>query len=640
MAKKVEVEIDVKTDASVARLRELRTELKKTAVGSADFNKLSAEIRDVEDALEGAKLGAEDFKGALEAAPGPVGKLFSALKKVEIATKSWGAALKATGVGLIVAAVGGLVAAFTQTEGAMKKLEPLLIGLEKILGGIFEAFQPVLDAFLEMALKALPYITNGIKIFYSSLFGLFTLVKEAGVGVGKILKGVFTLDVDSIKEGWDQLKGGWSKTVDAYNATSERFEAGTKKLTKTQKENNKELADADKKRLDEKIKNLEAEGKYEEALLAKKKAIDMEDEFSEEQKLYTNKKYADELYELQKAGLEKKLALYQKDSVEYKSLQTELANLEANKITQTTEFNNQLKAIREKNAKEEIDFETKLAADLQKIEDKKLEDKLKNDAIEKGEYDARYARLVLGAANDLELQRQLLEAKKAADAKYYAEQLAAEGLTTEQIRQLNDKKLADQIFYTEKSNEIERNRIAVKQQALSDIISIAGAESDVGRAALIAKQLLAAKELVLEVTRTITFSAQAAARSAVAVAEGTAQTAKVGFPQNIPLLIAYAAQAVGIFSAIKSAVSKAKESVGGVSTGISSPSMNAPAPTFGGTTSLATPQIQTGGGMNPTQQIGETLTQSQRPIRAYVISQDISSQQALDRRTNVAATFG
>jgi hypothetical protein len=640
MAKKVEVEIDVKTEASVARLRELRTELKRTAAGSADFNRLSAEIRDVEDALEGAKLGAEDFAGALEAAPGPVGQLFQGLKKVEIATKSWGAALKATGIGLIVAAVGGLVAAFTQTEGAMKKLEPLLIGLEKILGGIFEAFQPVLDAFLEMALKALPTITDGIGVFYSVILGLFKLIKDVGVGAGKILKGIFTFDFDALKEGYDSIKNAIPNAIDAGLKAFGRFEEGTKKLTKTQKENNKELADSDKKRLDEKIKNLEAEGKYEEALLAKKKAIDMEDEFSEEQKLYTNKKYADELYELQKSALEKKLALYQKDSVEYKALQTELTNLEANKITQTTEFNNQLEAIREKEAQKEIDFETKLAADLQKIEDKKKEDKLKNDAIEKGEYDARYARLVAGAANDLDLQRQLLEAKKAADDKYYAEQLAAEGLTTEQIRQLNDKKLADQIFYTQKSNEIERNRIAVKQQALSDIISIAGAESDVGRAALIAKQLLAAKELVLEVTRTITFSAQAAARSAVAVAEGTAQTAKVGFPQNIPLLIAYAAQAVGIFAAIKSAVSKAKQSVGGVSAGISSPSINAPAPTFGGTTSLATPQIQTGGGMNPTQQISETLTQSQRPIRAYVISQDVSSQQALDRRTNVAATFG
>jgi hypothetical protein len=640
MAKKVEVEIDVKTEASVARLRELRTQLKRTAAGSADFNKLSAEIRDVEDALEGAKLGAEDFAGALEAAPGPVGQLFQGLKKVEIATKSWGAALKATGIGIIVAAVGGLVAAFTQTEGAMKKLEPLLIGFEKILGGIFEAFQPVLDAFLEMALKALPYITDGIKIFYSSLFGLFTLVKEAGVGVGKILKGVFTLDVDSIKEGWDQLKGGWSKTVDAYNSTSERFEAGTKKLTKTQKENNKELADSDKKRLDDKIKNLEAEGKYEEALLAKKKAIDMEDEFSEEQKLFTNKKYADELYELQKAALEKKLALYQKDSVEYKALQTELTNLDANKITQTTEFNNQLQAIREKDAKEQIDFEVKLAADLQKIEDKKLEDKIKNEAIKKGEFDANFERIFAATKMDLDLQRQLLEEKRKNDEAYYANQLTLEGITAEQIREINARKLADQIRYTQESNQLERDRILIKQQALDDIISIAGAETGVGRAALIAKQILAAKELVLEVTRTITFSAQAAARSVVAVAEGTAQTAKIGFPQNIPMLIGYAAQAFGIISAIRSAVKSAKSSAGGASAGVSSPSMNLPSPTLPSIQSASTPQIQMGGGMNPTQQIGETLTNAQRPIRAYVVSQDISSQQALDRRTNVAATFG
>jgi hypothetical protein len=43
--------------------------------------------------------------------------------------------------------------------------------------------------------------------------------------------------------------------------------------------------------------------------------------------------------------------------------------------------------------------------------------------------------------------------------------------------------------------------------------------------------------------------------------------------------------------------------------------------------------------MNPTQQIGETISASQRPIRAYVVSGEISSQMALDRRTNRAATF-
>jgi hypothetical protein len=629
MAKKVEVEIDVKTEASVAKLRELRKQLKQTAAGSADFNKLSAEIRDVEDALDGAKLGAEDFQGALEAAPGPVGKLFSAIKKVEIATKSWGAALKATGIGLIVAAVGGLVAAFTQTEGAMKKLEPLLIGLEKILGGIFEAFQPVLDAFLEMALKALPYITDGIKIFYSSLFGLFTLVKEAGVGVGKILKGVFTLDVDSIKEGWDQLKGGWSKTVDAYNSTSERFKAGTKKLTKTQKENNKELADSDKKRLDDKIKNLEAEGKYEEALLAKKKAIDMEDEFSEEQKLYTNKKYADELYELQKAALEKKLALYQKDSVEYKALQTELTNLDANKITQTTEFNNQLEAIREKNAQAEIDFETKLAEDLQKIEDKKLEDKLKE-----AEEAAKFQLDQFNKIKELEQAR--------VDQTFAANQAIAKSWVD--LGGSIASTFGTLINVFEEGSDFAK-AFGVAQVAISTATSIgsillnnqqAQAEYNKAIAAGNATIALGISSAFIPGMQGISVAQLASGKAAVAAAVAGKAASKINSIAQISAAgVAGAAQIAAILSAKKSgAKTSGVTSVGG--SGVST----ATAPSFGGAPSMATPQIEAGQGMNPTQQIGETISKSQKPIEAYVVSQKISSQQALDRRTNVAATFG
>jgi len=196
-----------------------------------------------------------------------------------------------------------------------------------------------------------------------------------------------------------------------------------------------------------------------------------------------------------------------------------------------------------------------------------LEDKLKKEQIEKGDRDALFVRMMTGAQFDLDLQRKLLEEKKAKDDAYYTEQLSREGLTTDQIRDLNDRKLSDQITYTEKSNEIERSRISVKQKALDDIISIAGAESDVGRAALVAKQILMAKELVMEIKRTITFSTQAAARSTVAVAEGTAQTAKVGFPQNIPLLIGYAAQAAAIISSIVSAVRSAKSAASSGDTG-------------------------------------------------------------------------
>ena len=53
----------------------------------------------------------------------------------------------------------------------------------------------------------------------------------------------------------------------------------------------------------------------------------------------------------------------------------------------------------------------------------------------------------------------------------------------------------------------------------------------------------------------------------------------------------------------------------------------------------AAPQINTAGGQNPTAQIGETIAASQKPIKAFVVSGDVSSQQALDRRTSRAATF-
>ena len=59
------------------------------------------------------------------------------------------------------------------------------------------------------------------------------------------------------------------------------------------------------------------------------------------------------------------------------------------------------------------------------------------------------------------------------------------------------------------------------------------------------------------------------------------------------------------------------------------------------TTSFQSPQIQTlPTGADATAQIAETIAGARQPIRAYVVSQDISSQQALDRRVNESATFG
>ena len=137
----------------------------------------------------------------------------------------------------------------------------------------------------------------------------------------------------------------------------------------------------------------------------------------------------------------------------------------------------------------------------------------------------------------------------------------------------------------------------------------------------------------MEAKKTITFSALAASRSAVAVAEGTAQTAKVGFPQNIPLLIGYAAQAAGIIGAITSAVGKTKgiaSSLGG---------------SVGGSTQISQPQVQAPSfnivGQGEGSQIATALgEQQQQPIQAFVVSQDVTTAQSLENGIISGATLG
>lgn len=103
------------------------------------------------------------------------------------------------------------------------------------------------------------------------------------------------------------------------------------------------------------------------------------------------------------------------------------------------------------------------------------------------------------------------------------------------------------------------------------------------------------------------------------------------------VLAAASAVAAGVkaIQQIKNADSGASAS----STSISSPKggQSVTPPTVAGP---AAPQINTGGGQNPSTQIAETIgAASGKPIKTYVLAQDVSSKQAFDRRTNNAATF-
>lgn len=288
-------------EGSVKQLKELKNQLKQTAAGSEEFKRLSAQIRDVEDGLENAKAGANDFAGALEQADGPIGMLGKGIRQLEIATSSWSAALKASGIGLLVALVGGLAAAFAKNEAAMKKLEPIMTQFGRILNGILGAMQPIIDGFIDLATRALPYVSKSFEVAYSALSSFLQGIGLVGSAVKKFITGDFA-------GAWDDAKKSVTEFGKRYEQANKGFIAGTKELTDKEKEEQAKrlqaLKDYNKKVAEEKK---QAEEKEKERL---KKAAEDRKAFEdfETKRQQDAQKYIDEAAEKEKTRKEKEAA--------------------------------------------------------------------------------------------------------------------------------------------------------------------------------------------------------------------------------------------------------------------------------------------------------------------------------------------
>ena len=228
--------------------------------------------------------------------------------------------------------------------------------------------------------------------------------------------------------------------------------------------------------------------------------------------------------------------------------------------------------------------------------------------------------------NSLERERvDLIKEERENDLEFFAEE------ADRKAKEDEDKKKA----HEEELKQKEEIRQATLDN-LDTIIASAGQETKIGRALFIAKQAMIIKEQVIKAKATLTELGMIAAKSGADIASGAGATAKVGFPQNVPLLIAFAAQAAGIFSSIKSAVSAAKGSASkmGASGGgsVSMPRMSAAA---------SAPPAFNVVGASETNQLAQSIGQDEKqPVKAYVVSNEVSDAQALDRNIVESASIG
>ena len=590
---KVNVDIETNVEPTINGLRELRKQLKSTAAGSEDFKALSAQIRDVEDSIEGAKKGADDLAGSLESAPGPVGQLFKGLKQVEIATKSWGLALKATGIGLLVSTIGLLVAAFAKTEGSMKALEPLFIQLEKTLGGLVGAFTPLLEGFAELAIQILPVVTKGIQNFYGALVSLFTLIKEAGTGVAKIIGGILTGDYDLASQGIDQLAGSWDKTTERFNKFQDDFEKGyanqsetEKKLAEEEAARRKAQEDARDAALEKEKQRLEERKKLEEdanrvLIEAYKDTLSQRD-----RELYeANEKLQQDIKTLELAGVEDRTAV--QESYRLKVLEINKKYDEAEAERERTRLDKE-QSERDKALQEQLARESQARNDRANaiIADYELRKVLSAQSFEE-------ELNVFQKVRDLD--RQELVARQASD---------------------------DALIAFDKQTARTRIQIETEQQQV--------------KLGIISDALGTLAQAVGE--NTVAGKALAVAQATISTYQGAA-LALATYPPPFGAIAAGTVIAAGLLNVRKILSTKVPappgtKGLGGGGGGGSASSISAPS-----IPSTASPQFQGGGGLNPTAQIGETLAAAQKPLRAYVVTQDIQSSAALERRTNRAATF-
>jgi len=582
---------------------------------------------------------------------------------------------------------------FAVIEPIALQLADLVVGFlenEKVMNGLSKTVGVLTGVFTTLfgTLKSVAgFIIDTLVTNFKTLIGV-------AKGAGDVIAGVFTFDWDRIKEGanaaFDAVKEGLSGTVDnvkelgkgvvdaavdGFKAGEESFKEGFNRLTETQKEEADKAAE-ERKAAEEEAAKVQAEAylalldarnqelytreqKYQEDL-EKLKAAGITD-FTNLEEVYRrdvadiNKKYDDEALAKQKEQQDKLKEQRQA------FIDDQLFQLDNEFILLDQKYGQQIAMINERErlglisqeeaSQERLRLQEERYNEQIRIIDEQTQLLLQNEELT----EAERTRIMLegqAARGEIEML------KKEDELLSLESEYAQIGLDYDRRRELINQKEA---LLLEDTSLTEEQRTAIKRAAVEErkaldmeeleykaevqnaqydllqqfggfLNQIAGENKKLQIAAVIAEQVAAIGRII---TNTAIANAKAVAASPLTF----------GQPW---VAINTASAAIGIASSIAAGV-KAVRDIKNSDKGENAPSgggQRPPRPASPGVSGASIPEtVATGGEVNTGAQLAQTIAgaqqrDSERPIKAYVVSSDVSSQQALDRRTNSAATFG
>jgi hypothetical protein len=692
---KVKVDVETNVEPSIAALKSLKKELKETAAGSNEFKVLQQSIDDMEDSIKVARTGAGNFSEVLGKLPGPIGEIGNKVSGAVNTLKQFGGLkmtdLKASfvelGKDLTDAAKGlgeltGITKVYTVLNGFLAKSFTAVgiaegaaaVGAKALSAALIATGIGALVVLLAVAVSALYELATGQEAakmaaenFNRALDSqnqLLELNAKSSSNRNKILIAQMKAQGKSEKEIRDtQLDQAYKDYQAAHKAEIEAVEFYNKNLGKTDAEQFKKMQENLDKRqaatkdsyasyLELGYNNKASELKEEES---KNKELAGKSKAFSDKKIADKKRELDDLKRIRDADFAEitkgeeeafKATLGERERTEY-----EVNQKYAGLIATATKYNKdttiletglqaELKTMREKFSVEDADKKKELDEKETERLKKKGEDErgivllglqTKLEALDTenkkidGDFEADLQRLtlqkdILREQETTELQNtELTEFQKTEIRKKYAD--ARAGITNQEI--------ATEKAAAEAKQEINMAYLQLFEQFGNVLQQVAGKNKALAIAGIIISQAASIGQIV---ANTGIANAKAVAASPLTFGAPWVLINSISAGLSIAATIAGAVKSI---QQINQAGAQAgiTGSGGGGSVG-SAP--NIPAPKVGG---AAAPTINVSGGQNPTTAIAQSINNAQAPIKAYVVSGEVSSQQALDRRTSRAATF-
>ena len=609
MAQEVILNVKANTKEAEASLKGVNSEIKET-------QQVSGELTGSLDKMTGGAITKfTAFKGTLKGVTGGF--------------KSLRVAILSTGIGALIVAVGALTASFTGSEEGQNKFAKIMTVIGALTGNLVDLLADLGEKIIEVfenPKKAITDFANLIKENITNRFeGMLELIPQLGKAVKLLFSGEFA-------EAGEVAANAAAKVVLGVEDITDKIESATQATKDFVKEQINEanaaasVADmrakadkierkliVDRSKLESEIALLRLKSRQEEEFSAQERKQALLDAQELEEQLLAQET---EFLELRRDAqvLENTFSRSNKENLDKEAQAIADVNrvvarrADAARATQR-ELNRVSKEIQRDEAAARKEEELAQAEATNKEEARLAAfDKIKNDyLIKEQDRDAQTAlqKVQLEESRKLaELDRlNATEQEKQSIRDYYSEQkLEAERQDAEASKKIDDAEA-----------EAKKQNLAKVGGLLMNFASLAGEQTSAGKAAAIAGTLISTYQSATDSYKSlagipIVGPALGAAAAAVAVASGFKQ-----------------------IQAIKSV--KVPKGRGGE---------GAATPSASGFTAAATqaPQFNVIGGGATNQLAGLLAEDSQKPVRAYVVSNEVSTAQSLDRNIVESATLG